>query len=260
MAKTTQIQWTESSWNPWQGCTKVSEECANCYMYSDKERYGQNPSIVIRSSNETFYQPLKKWKEPTLIFACSWSDFFHECADIWRDEAWDIIRKTPYHIYQILTKRPERIKEHLPSDWPFDNVWLGVTVGMQKFLNQRMSSLIEFSARVRFLSMEPLLEQVNLSNWLSRLNWIIVGGESGPRARPMDLDWVRQIIRQCYEVPVFVKQLGTHWAKTTGTYEKGNGKGEMIELWPADLRVQEYPEMLSQVHPKSNEPKQLNLF
>ncbi len=104
-------------------------------MYSDKERYGQNPSIVIRSSNETFYQPLKKWKESTLIFTCSWSDFFHKDADIWREEAWDIIHKTPYHIYQILTKRPERIKEHLPADWPFDNVWLGATVGIQRLLD-----------------------------------------------------------------------------------------------------------------------------
>ena len=262
LGKITKIQWTKSSWNPWQGCTKVSPECDNCYMYTDKKRYGQNPSIVIRSSDATFYQPLKSWKEPTLIFICSWSDFFHKDADIWRDEAWDIIRKTPYHIYQILTKRPERIKKHIPTDWPFDNVCLGSTVGIQRLLDQRMSSLIESPTGVRFLSMEPLLEPVDLSNWLSYLNWVIVGGESGSQARPMNLDWARQIVRQCqeYEVPVFVKQLGTHWAKTTGTYEKGNSKAEMIELWPDDLRVQEYPEMLYQVHSKSSEPKQLNLF
>lgn len=262
MAKTTKIAWTKSSWNPWQGCTKVSPECANCYMYSDKERYGQNPTIVIRSSDETFYQPLKKWKESTLIFTCSWSDFFHKDADIWRDEAWDIIRKTPYHIYQILTKRPERIKEHLPADWPFDNVWLGSTVGIQRLLDQRMSSLVESPTGVRFLSMEPLLEPVDLSYWLGKLDWVIVGGESGPHARPMNLDWSRQIVQQCqeHEVPIFVKQLGTHWAKTTGTYEKGNSKGENAELWPQDLRVQEYPEILYQVHSNSNEPKQLELF
>jgi len=231
-------------------------------MYSDKKRYGQNPSVVVRSSGGTFYQPLKRWKEPTLIFTCSWSDFFHADADIWRQEAWDIIRKTPHHIYQILTKRPERIKKHLPVDWPFDNVWLGSTVGIQSLLDQRMSSLIESPTCVRFLSMEPLLEPVNLNHWLKHLDWVIVGGESGTCARPVNLDWLRQIVRQCqeYGVPVFVKQLGTHWAKITGLYAKGNSKGENVELWPQDLRVQEYPEVLYRVHSENGEPEQLYLF
>ncbi len=125
-----------------------------------------------------------------------------------------------------------------------------------------MSSLVENSTCVRFLSVEPLLEPVDLSHCLSHLGWLIVGGESGSHARPMNLDWARQIVQQCqeHEFPIFVKQLGTHWAKTTGTYEKGNSKGENAELWPPDLRVQGYPEILYQVHSKSNESKQLKLF
>jgi protein gp37 len=125
-----------------------------------------------------------------------------------------------------------------------------------------MTILIENSTCVRFLSLEPLLEPVTLSHWFKYLDWVIVGGESGTHARPMNLDWARQIIQQCqkHNVPVFVKQLGTHWAKTTGTFGKESSKGENVELWPQDLRVQEYPEVLYRAHSKNGEPEQLYLF
>ena len=101
----TKIQWTEATWNPWHGCQKVSPGCKFCYMYRDKERYGQDATTVLRSKTK-FKEPLK-WKEPKVIFTCSWSDWFIEEADQWRDEAWETIRKTPQHTYQILTKSPK---------------------------------------------------------------------------------------------------------------------------------------------------------
>lgn len=122
MSKSSFIEWTQATWNPWHGCIKVSEGCRYCYMYRDKTRYGQNPKIISKSKT-TFDDPLK-WAEPQLIFTCSWSDWFIDAADDWRDEAWEIIRKSPHHTFQILTKRPERIADHLPSDWGagWDNV------------------------------------------------------------------------------------------------------------------------------------------
>ncbi|MDP9961663.1 DUF5131 family protein [Chryseobacterium lathyri] len=128
----TKIQWTEATWNPWHGCKKVSPGCKFCYMYRDKDRYGQDPTMVLKSKM-TFKQPLK-WKDPQLIFTCSWSDWFIEEADAWRNEAWGIIRKTPQHTYQILTKRPERIKDNLPDCFnELNNVLIGVSVESQEW-------------------------------------------------------------------------------------------------------------------------------
>ncbi len=234
MASKSNIEWCDSSWNPWQGCHKVSPGCAHCYMFRDKEKFGQNPNIVVRSKDATFYAPLK-WKEPLLIFTCSWSDFFIEEADFfWRPEAWEVIRKTPHHTYQILTKRPERImqgadKAELPwGSWeePWPNVWIGVSVENQRMADLRVSLLLQVPAAVRFLSIEPLLGPVDLSNWLPiyplsmpkenmppHVSWVIVGGESGDKkagvkARPLNLDYVRSIRDQCVaaDVPFFFKQ------------------------------------------------------
>ena len=118
------IQWTDNTVNFWSGCQKVSEGCKFCYMYRLKDQNGQSGSVVRRSSDAKFYEALY-WKEPTMIFTCSMSDFFIEEADEWREDAWDVIRRTPQHKWQILTKRPERIKECLPADWGegWDNVW-----------------------------------------------------------------------------------------------------------------------------------------
>ena len=116
MGANSTIEWTEGTWNPWHGCLKVSPGCAHCYMYRDKRRYGQNPTAVVRSKT-AFDAPLK-WKEPKTIFTCSWSDFFIAEADAWRKDAWEVIRRSPQHTYQILTKRPERISGHLPKGGP----------------------------------------------------------------------------------------------------------------------------------------------
>jgi len=224
MAYETGISWTEATWNPFTGCHKISTGCKNCYMFTAKARYGQDPSIVVRSKT-TFDAPLK-WKEPKLIFTCSWSDFFISDADKWRDEAWNVIRATPRHTYQVLTKRPERIAAHLPADWGegWPNVWLGVSVEDQE-QTWRIPYLIEIPAKVLFLSCEPLLSAIDLHAVTMRdgdglgadlthigfgtgIDWVIVGGESGPSFRPLDLDHARSLRDQCVAagIPFFYKQ------------------------------------------------------
>lgn len=222
MSAFTTIAWTDRSWNPWHGCKKVSPGCAHCYMFRDKKRYGQNPNIVQRSKT-TFNDPLK-WKEPALVFTCSWSDWFHEAADAWRDEAWDIIRRSPHLTFQILTKRPERMAAHMPKDWGdgYPNVWLGVSVENQRWVS-RIPHLLNIPAAQHFLSCEPLLGPIDLKPILygyepswhefpDGISWVIVGGESGPDARPMELDWARTIRDHCVDAGVsfFLKQLGGH--------------------------------------------------
>lgn len=196
MAKSSSIEWTEATWNPWQGCKKVSPGCKNCYMFRAKKRYGQKPDIVVRSKRTTFYSPLN-WEKPRLIFTCSWSDWFLSEADEWRDEGWEIIRQSPNHIFQILTKRPERIEENLPGDWKdgWENVWLGVSIESQDYIS-RIDSIRYVPAKLRFVSAEPLLGPIEFKN-LSGIDWVITGGESGPGYRLTDLQWVRLIRDKC---------------------------------------------------------------
>lgn len=207
MSAKTGIEWTEATWNPWRGCTKVSPGCDLCYMFREQKRYGRDPEVLVRSKT-TFSDPLK-WREPRVIFTCSWSDWFHKDADAWRPEAWDIIRRTPHHTYQILTKRPGRIARHLPSDWGegYPNVWLGVSVESYDFA-PRIGVLRDIPARVRFVSAEPLLGPVPYD--LTGIHWLIAGGESGPGCRPMHLGWARLLRDHCreYGVAFFLKQLG----------------------------------------------------
>lgn len=206
MAGTSGIEWTEATWNPWHGCEKVSPGCAHCYMFREKRRYGQDPSIVVKSRT-TFDAPIR-WRAPRMIFTCSWSDYFIEEADDWRHDAWEVIRATPRHTYQVLTKRPERILSHIPNHWPLKNVWLGVSVENPRFYG-RIAQLIRIPASIRFLSLEPLLAPMS-SIPLDGISWVIVGGESGPNCRPMQAEWVREIRDQCAhaQIPFFFKQWG----------------------------------------------------
>jgi protein gp37 len=214
MGKNTHIQWTNDTWNPWQGCIKVSPGCKYCYMYRDKQRYGHNPSVVVRSSDATFNAPLNKLKGP-LVFTCSWSDFFIEQADPWREAAWQIIRATPHLTYQILTKRPENIPTRLPADWEdgYQNVWLGVSVETRKQL-WRVYDLFDIPASVRFVSAEPLLDFIDFTIPLEMgaIDWMITGGESGIGKdwRKAHNDSFRQIRDDCriFNVPFFHKQNG----------------------------------------------------
>jgi protein gp37 len=225
MGKNTGIEWTDHSWNPWMGCHKVSSGCKNCYMFREQNQYGRDPNVVVRSKT-TFHNPLS-WKQPAKIFTCSWSDFFIEEADHWRDEAWDIIHQTPHLIYQILTKRPERIGRCLPKGFFPRNVWFGVTGEDQEQLLKRWdvldSELHYYQPSILFLSLEPLLGPIDLEvpfdyndlgdedspYWTHPCDWVIVGCESGPNARPTDIEWARSIRDQCRaaNVPFFLKQM-----------------------------------------------------
>jgi len=223
-------------------------------MYRDKERYGQDPTKVIRTSPKTFNAALN-WKDPKKIFTNSWSDFFIEEADQWREAAWSIIRNTPQHSWQILTKRPERIRECLPADWGkgYDNVWLGVSIENSDVSHDRLWRLIDVPAKVKFLSVEPMLGPVDLlldtivtGNLVeSRIDWVIVGGESGNdngkyKYRECKLEWIYDIIDQCKRsnTPVFVKQLGTHLSKEMKLVDRHGGD---IEEWPQQLQIRQFP-------------------
>jgi protein gp37 len=211
MAEKSAIGWTQATWNPWYGCTKVSAGCDHCYMFRDMLRYGRDPETVTRSKT-TFRDPIK-WKDSRLIFTCSWSDWFHIDADAWRDEAWQIIKDTPRHTYQILTKRPGRIARHLPADWGegYPNVWMGTSVESQQTAH-RVEVLAEIPAVVRFISAEPLLGPLTFGNTLrsSGIHWLIAGGESGGQCRPCDEQWLRYLRNECADAGVafFLKQLG----------------------------------------------------
>jgi protein gp37 len=243
MSETTKIQWTEKTWNPFHGCKKVSDGCKFCYMYRDKSRYGQDPTKVVRSKS-TFYDPLK-WKESALVFTCSWSDWFIDEADEWRDECWQIVKDTPHLTYQILTKRPENIANRLPKDWGdgYKNVWLGVSVENHKN-RWRIEYLRNTPAKVRFISFEPLLGYIAKPN-LEKIHWAIIGGESGNnfgqyKFRECQSLWIHNLVEECQrqKVSVFIKQLGTHLAKKYALKDKHGGD---ISEFPTDLQIRQMP-------------------
>lgn len=226
MGKDSHIEWTDHTWNPWYGCQKVSAGCKNCYMYRDLNRYGKDPHTVVRSKT-TFYTP-DAWQESARVFTCSWSDFFIKDADDWRPDAWSVIRRNPHLTFQILTKRPERVKDHLPRDWGngWDNVWLGTSVESQHTALSRIPILSTIPAKVRFLSCEPLLESVDLHELVKGIHWIIAGGESGPDARPMKTEWV-QMIRDCctyHGIKFFFKQWGGRGHSNSGDHAILDGR------------------------------------
>jgi protein gp37 len=228
MGDDTPIEWADATWNPWYGCIKISLGCRHCYMYREQKRYGGNPYDIKRSKTR-FQDPLK-WQDGRTIFTCSWSDFFIDKADPWRPEAWEIIRQTPRQTYLILSKRPERIEDHLPPGWPWPHVWLGVSIESRAYL-WRADALRKIPAARRFLSLEPLLEDLGRLD-LTGINWVIVGGESGPTARPMAPSWVRSIRDQCGAagVPFFFKQWGGRTAKAGGRLLDGRTWDEKPSL------------------------------
>lgn len=248
MGKRTSIAWAGATWNAWLGCRKKSEGCEKCYAQRDARRWGRDFSTIRRVTDRTFYAPLR-WSG-CIVFVCSHSDFFLEEADEWRDDAWAVMRASSQHSYKILTKRPERILDHLPSDWPYPHVQLGVSIELQKYV-ERIRYLQNAGAFMIFVSCEPLLGPIDLEGWLlprctacgadmrepngrwrytapgwehkcpgihpqvghmpatPGLNQVIVGGESGPLFREMNLDDARSLRDQCVAkgVPFFFKQV-----------------------------------------------------
>jgi len=234
MAEKTAIEWTDSTWNPWVGCLKVSPGCKQCYMYRDQERYGNDPKIVRRTGTSTFNSPLK-WAKHRKVFTCSWSDFFIESADEWRGDAWNIIRRTPHLTYQILTKRPENIYDRLPDDWGigWPNVWLGVSVENSDYL-WRAHDLSGVMAAVRFVSYEPALGPVDFSPYFPAIQWVISGGESGYHPRPAKQEWFEAVRDQCANAGVsyFHKQNGGS-KRIAGTWGGKELDGKIYHAFPS---------------------------
>lgn len=250
MKKESKIQWTNITWNPFYGCKKVSKECKYCYMYRDQMRYGRNPTDVVKSKTQ-FDMPLKIINQGTLVFTCSWSDWFIEDADQWREELWKIIKACPHLTFQILTKRPERIATCLPDDWGsgYENVWLGVSVGENATIG-RIETLNKVPSKIKFVSIEPLLEDITEFKSVlekCKIDWCIIGGESGNDSgkflyRPCEINWMKRIIHTCKEhkVKIFVKQLGTYLAKQLELKDRHGGD---INEWPKELRIREIPKV-----------------
>jgi protein gp37 len=227
MSDRSAIEWTDATWNPVRGCTKVSPGCKFCYAEVFAERFRGVPGhpfeqgFDLRLVPEKLDQPLH-WRRPRKIFVNSMSDLFHE--DVPADyiaRVGDVMRRADWHVFQVLTKRHERLRELLRSElrWmgDLDHVAFGVSVEDRRYGLPRIRSLQETPARIRFLSVEPLLADLGPLD-LSGIDWVIVGGESGPRARPMLRDWVVNIRRQCrmQRVPFFFKQWGGARKHETG--------------------------------------------
>jgi protein gp37 len=314
MGDKSKIQWTEATWNPVVGCTRVSAGCQHCYAERVAHR-GMAPqhrglTVVgekgprwngqVRFVPHVLDKPLR-WKRPRRIFVNSLSDLFHESLSEEQIAAvFGVMAASPQHTFQVLTKRPARMVEWfrwaesygdgydllragMPSGlltcaheavsgdawedveppttemtpsaerfgtaWPLPNVWLGCSVEDQATADERIPLLVEVPAALRWVSYEPALGPVNFRR-VSSLDWIVVGGESGPGARPFDVEWARSAIRQGREagVPAFVKQLGANRYdngkpfRSWGAMKLRDRKGGEPEEWPEDLRVREWPE------------------
>lgn len=254
MVAQTKIEWTESTWNPVRGCTRVSEGCRFCYAERIASRFARKGMAYeglakmtktgprwtnrIQLVRNLLEHPLK-WKKSRLIFVNSMSDLFHENVPFkYIQEVFNVMKQADWHQFQVLTKRAERLAE-LSSQlvWP-SNVWMGVSVENVN-CTFRIDCLRETAAQIKFLSLEPLLGK--LSNLkLDDIDWVIVGGESGIAARPMKEEWVVDIRNQCNDasVPLFVKQMGTDWARKRSQ----GGKGDDMSEWPVNLQIRNYPE------------------
>jgi protein gp37 len=306
MSETTNIEWCDSTFNPWMGCTKVSPACDHCYA----ERSTPARTMAVhwgphaerhRTAPATWRQP-ERWNAQAAefqakhgrrqrVFCASLADVFdNQVPDVWRADLFELIRVTPQLDWLLLTKRPQNIVRMVQAHGAIagngsrylpENVWLGTTCENQKHLDLNLPALLrtrdDLGARVLFLSIEPMLGPISLDCWpvygedeQQLLNWVICGGESGPNARPLQLQWVRSIVQQCRAagVPVLVKQLGRevldhgmsspgeHWpahmarrpiprcteADPGFVMDLRDRKGGDWSEWPEDLRVRQFPE------------------
>lgn len=245
MAETTGIKWTNSTFNPWWGCSKVGPGCDHCYAETlDSSTGGDHwgPRKTPRTMSRGNWRLPRQWQKEAAatgvrrkVFSgsmCDWAD--KNAPEGQRDRLWALIQQTPDLDWQLLTKRAPNIRKYLPADWGdqgYDNVWLGVTVEDRKHGIPRIDALRDIPAKVRFLSIEPLLEFLGPLD-LRGIHWVIVGGESGEGARPMELAWVEDLRRQCLEqgVAFFYKQRGGHPYK-----EACDLHGLEVKEWPAAM-------------------------
>jgi len=238
MATPSRIEWTEQTWNPTTGCTKISPGCKHCYAETMAYRLqamgapGYDNGFQLSLMDNRLEQPLRR-RKPTIYFVNSMSDLFHEeIPDGFLDRVFSVIKKTPHHTYQILTKRSERMHDFFSERTVPRNVWLGVSAEDQKYGVPRIDDLRTVDSTVRFISAEPLLEDLGEIN-LTGIHWMIVGGESGPKARPMKAEWVDNIHRQCKRsgTAFFFKQWGGWGADGKRRAKKANGRTFNGRTW-----------------------------
>lgn len=243
MSDKSSIEWTDSTWNPVTGCTKISPGCKNCYAERFAERWRGTPNhpyeqgFDLRLWQDRLRYPLE-WKRSRMIFVNSMSDLFHkDVPDRFVTAVFAVMCEARQHVFQLLTKRPERMVEWFAKHYPFadskltdrtlpPNIWIGVSVENQDYV-WRIDYLKQVPARVRFLSIEPLLGPVRLTrDHLRGIHWVIVGGESGPGARPMDSSWAKDVRDQCqkYNVPFFFKQWGAYTPEGRKVGKKAAGR------------------------------------
>ena len=235
MSTQSTIEWTEATWNPVTGCTKISPGCKHCYaerMAYRLKAMGQRNyanGFELTLHEHMLEKPLS-WRKPQLIFVNSMSDLFHDVVPVpFIQRAFDVMRRATWHQFQVLTKRAERLLElSTELDWS-DNVWMGVSVENQNY-TPRIDNLRKTNAKIKFLSLEPLLGPLSDLD-LTGIDWVIVGGESGPGARPMEKDWVLQIRDNCKAsgVPFFFKQWGGVHKKRAGRELQGQTWDELPE-------------------------------
>lgn len=284
MGEQTKIGWTDRTFNPVIGCTKVSPGCDHCYaeelMDHRYKRVKWGPHGE-RQRTKTWGDPLK-WNKKAdefemehgrrqRVFCASLADVFdNQWPDEWRAEFWDLVRKCDRLDWQLLTKRPQNIRKMLPPDWGngWKHVWLGTSTENQEEANRRIKLLRAVPAAVHFISAEPLLGGIDLveaeavrihhgghisdgggqfdyieTEAVGQISWVIVGGESGKLARPFNIGWARDLVRQCADarIPVFVKQMGSDPISDSGVVRLKHSKGEDPFEWPVDLRVRQFP-------------------
>lgn len=244
--KKSKIEWTEETWNPTTGCTKISAGCKNCYAEVMAKRLqamgtpGYENGFEFSIMPDRLDQPLQK-KKSTKYFVNSMSDLFHEKMPVpFLDKIMGVIDLTPQHVYQILTKRENAMFEYFSKRRVPENIWLGVTVENRKHGVPRIDKLRNIDATIKFLSVEPLLEDIGEID-LTGIDWVIVGGESGAKARPMKEEWALNVKRQCEEqgVAFFFKQWGTWGVDGVRRSKKSNGRILEGSEW------NQYPELVA---------------
>jgi protein gp37 len=267
MGAITRIAWCDATFNPWVGCLRVSTACDRYYAAALSWRYGWRdgkgrdlwgPGADRKRTSSAYWRGPLRWNKLAQaegtrrrVFCASMADVFdNKVPTSWRVDLWSLIRSTPALDWFLLTRRPQNIRDMRPPDWGegWPHVWLGTTTENQEEANRRIPHLVAIPAAVRFLSVEPMLEPIDVTPWLAQpshdkraaISWIIVGGESGGGARPMHPDWLRDLRDQVRAAgaKLFVKQIGSNHALWPGV----TGKGEDPAQWPADLRVQESPQ------------------
>jgi protein gp37 len=244
MSLQSHIEWTDATWNPVRGCTKISPGCKHCYAETFAERFRgvkghpYERGFDLRLVPSKLEEPLR-WKSPKMIFVNSMSDLFHDgVPDAYIESVVEVMVKANWHTYQVLTKRSKRLNAMLSRSLRVagtqEHIWWGVSVEDRQYGVPRIDDLRSAAARIRFLSVEPLLENLGVID-LSNIDWVIVGGESGFGARPMQKEWVVSIQNQCAEnrIPFFFKQWGGRQKSKTGRLLDGRTYDEM----PADRNL-----------------------